>query len=375
MACTTTTSMYLNISTQICASGSASRSGNTVTISGTLSVSQSGSWNTNAIYAYIEDQTEWTKVKNAGNVSSGSASFSFSFTTSSSGTRTYTAIFQVFNNAESGGVGGTASVSFSVSYPSGASAPSGGYINDINSYWEAAYGINVATSAAGVTNDGGATLTDLYWCVSQSAYSSSVAKKYQNISNGSPGRINEVSGTTGTYFDLVGNTQYYVSLHAANSAGSYNYTGQTVVTAPEPFTISYVSTTFNTATIYYDTTNDGGYYAKTFEYSLDGGETWNLIEVITGGALVSRTYTITGLKDSTKYSLRTRVRTTAGTTECFPTDFSTAYVTPNFYSSVSSQATHTNKFYAGSNSGAKKIYKMYCSRNGRATPFFVRHIT
>ena len=124
MGCVNTTGMYLNINTQICASGSASRSGNTVTISGSFSVKQTNSWNLNAIYAHVSGRTGWVKVKPYGN-SGGtwSANFSFSFTDANAGSATYTAIFQVYNNAESGGVGNTASTTFSASWASAVSAP------------------------------------------------------------------------------------------------------------------------------------------------------------------------------------------------------------------------------------------------------------
>lgn len=124
MACSTTTGMYLGVSTTICASGSASRSGNTVTISGSFSVSQSGSWNLNAIYAHVSGRTGWTRVKPYSN-SGGtwSANFSFSFTDANAGSGTYTAIFQVYNNAESGAVGNQASVNFSASWGSNVSQP------------------------------------------------------------------------------------------------------------------------------------------------------------------------------------------------------------------------------------------------------------
>lgn len=124
MGCVNTTGMYLNVNTQICASGSASRSGNTVTVSGSFSCSQSNSWNLNAIYAHVSGRTGWVKVKPYSNSGgSWSANFSFSFTDANAGSATYTAIFQVYNNAESGGVGNTASTTFSASWASAVSQP------------------------------------------------------------------------------------------------------------------------------------------------------------------------------------------------------------------------------------------------------------
>ena len=124
MACSTTTGMYLGVSTTICATGSASRSGNTVTISGTVSVSQGNSWNLNAIYATINGYTGWIKVKPYSNSGgSWSANYSFSFTDANAGSRNFSAVFQVYNNAESGGVGAQASVGYSVSWGSNVSQP------------------------------------------------------------------------------------------------------------------------------------------------------------------------------------------------------------------------------------------------------------
>lgn len=124
MACTNTTAMYLGINSQICASGSASRSGSTVTVSGSFSINQGNSWNTNAIYACVSGRTGWVKVKNAGNVATGSANFSFSFQDNNAGSANFTAVFQVYNNAESGAVGGQGTVSFPVSWAAGYTNPS-----------------------------------------------------------------------------------------------------------------------------------------------------------------------------------------------------------------------------------------------------------
>ena len=124
MACKYTTSMYLNVGTTICASISCSRSGSTINVWGSASVSQGNAWNLNAIYACVDGGTGWFRVKPYTN-SGGSweSGFSFSFSDNNAGSRGYTVWFAVYNNAESGSVGGWDSVYVDFSYGANYTAP------------------------------------------------------------------------------------------------------------------------------------------------------------------------------------------------------------------------------------------------------------
>lgn len=124
MACKYTTSMYLGVGTTICASISCSRSGSTINVWGSASVSQGNAWNLNAIYACVDGGTGWFRVKPYTN-SGGSweSGFSFSFSDNNAGSRGYTVWFAVYNNAESGSVGSWDSVYVDFSYGANYTAP------------------------------------------------------------------------------------------------------------------------------------------------------------------------------------------------------------------------------------------------------------
>lgn len=326
MSCTTTTGMYLNVSTDICASASASRSGNTVTVSGTFSVSQGNSWNYNAIYAYVDGQTSWTKVKPYKSDGGGywEASFSFSFDDSNAGTRSYNAIFQVWNNAESGTVGNSASVGFSVSYGAANSAPTGLSVTNIvrgQEYFTA----NVSITGWGVGS--GTRYRELQvWTQGmveprryQPAYGDSLSGNItcNNSSNGS--------------LTIVPNTMYTLGIYATNgsvAAGSYNASDYT--TLPPTPTISNIGVGATTAEFTYGVPNQGGKYDMTLKYQLDGGSAVT-VTTLTGSGVKSGTFTVTGLSSGTTHTITAALSTPAGEVVSNTVTFTTATPSPKLY--------------------------------------------
>lgn len=319
MGCTTTTAMYLNISTDICASASTSRSGNTVTVSGTFSVNQPGGYNLNAIYAYVDGSTTWQRVKTA-NSRSGSANFSFSFTDAGAGSRTYTAVFQVWNNAESGPVGNTASTTFSVSWSAGGSAPSNGYINGLTSTYNGTE-LQFYASSVGV-NDGGLALNlNRFQICEVPLTGSGLSTQTVDFTNGQPATLTQSNSTpTHSGVTIVGNHLYYSGLTARNSVGPYYYNGPFIVTPCEPATFSFEPIDSHSISVSYITVADGGYYSKTIEYSLDG-ENWNIGATVSSSTVSSGTFTISSLDSYKDYTIRFRVRTDAGSTNCNSINF------------------------------------------------------
>lgn len=360
MGCTTTTAMYLNISTEICASASASRSGNTVTVSGTFSVNQPGGYNLNAIYAYVDGQTTWQRVKTA-NSRSGSANFSFSFQSSSAGSATYTAVFQVWNNAESGPVGGAASTTFSVSWPASGSAPSNGQIENLAVQYN---GTELEFSSTKVSvSDGGLTLTLRRFEICEVPLTQSgIAAQIKTFTVDQPITLTQSDSTAHDGgITIVGNHLYYSGLCAQNSVGTYYYDGPSIVTPCEPASFSIALIDNQSATISYDTIADGGYYSKTIEYSLDG-KNWNTGATVSSSAATSGTFTVSSLDPYKEYTIRFRVTTPAGSTD----SGSFALLRPKFYGSVASLTEKTNKLYGSLNNQSKAIVKFYASKNGRA---------
>lgn len=382
MACTTTTAMYLNISTQICATVSTTdRVGNDIYVTGLFNVDQTSPYNLDAIYAKVDGYTNPVIVKQR-NTNTGYEAFSFNFTDSSAGTRTFTCTFYVGNSAGTQ-VGNTASVSFSVSYPAAGSAPSNGYINNLSSYWGISDQAIVIHSTSVGCNSGGLTLSEMQVKFGTTPYTDSGwpdASTHATfaISNGQEVWCTDRYRTSGT-LSIIGNKQYYSGIYAANSAGSYRYKtadgAPTIVTVPPQVDV-WINNANNSPTtkqigVWFRA--NGGYYTQTFQYRINGGS-WVNGTTKTGGTAETKYVNLTGLTPHTAYTVETRVTTTAGTTVGPTVSFMTPNDTDNLYGSTSGLATHINALYGSVNSQAKKICKLYGSVNGVAKPIFIRHV-
>lgn len=132
-----------------------------------------------------------------------------------------------------------------------------------------------------------------------------------------------------TYYwnGLTANTAYHVRARASNAQTSSNYSADTLaVTLAETPTVSLESTDGESATFSYATEADGGYYAKTIEYSLDGGSTWNTALTITTGDATNGTFTVEGLTSGETYEIKVRTTTSAGSSSAETISFTAGAV-------------------------------------------------
>lgn len=159
------------------------------------------------------------------------------------------------------------------------------------------------------------------------------------------------------------NTQYYYGGYANNTQRSASTVTGQLVTAPPTPTVSLGTVKSSVVTVDYSIPADGGFYTKTFEYSIDGGTTWETVGTIPSTATTG-SFTINGLTPNTSYTIKTRTSTTAANT--YGTDLT--LVTPNgspLYGSVNSEATRITKLYGSVNGQTKRIKKLYGSDNGQ----------
>lgn len=374
MPCKTTTAMWLGVSTNICASGSASRSGNTVTVSGTYSVSQGNSWNKNAIYACVDGRTGWTRVKpyyNGGG--SWSTNFSFNFQDSSAGSATYTAWFAVYNDAESSSVGAWDKVEFSVSWPSASTPPTGLGANNIVRGVEN-FTANVYISSWGSGGTSAGRYRELQ-CWTYDPNNLTQPRRYQPVYGDSLSgniTVSNSSSYSQAYgpLNITGNTLYTLGLYASNGAsavGSQRLGDYTTLAYAPVLTLDSING--STLTINYTTRADGGRYEKTYEYSIDGGTTWTTFATLSTGAASSGSFTTTGYTPGTPYVIKSRVTTQSGTTNA---NDLTIYEPPKnkFYGPVNGEATNAYKMYGSVNGQTKEIKKLYGSVNGESIRIF-----
>lgn len=343
--------------------GTVSRTGNTVTLSGmTLSLtSRYGNSYGSGSYSFTVNGTSTSFTINASGYNLGSHSLnSTSFSVSTS--QTSASVSWRSSDGKSG--------SFTVSFPSGGSAPSGGYINGLSAVWNNTAGeIQVSTTSAGVSNTGGSALTALSWLLTESPYVSGIARVQRGLpSNGAASTLsNSLNAWSAGVIDVGPNKRLYSGLYAVNSTGNYRYQGSSIITPAAPLQIIGYSIGDTSAVLTYATIADSGYYDKTLEYSIDGGTTWTTIATATGGSVATGTFTITGLTADTQCTIKTRVTTTAGATVAPDITITTdSGKNIAFYAPVNDEAKKAQILYGSVNSQSALISKLYGSANGES---------
>lgn len=241
MACIYTTDMYLNIGTDICASISASRSSGSTNVHFDVTFSEDQqrgqtyySWNTNAIKAAVDGYTGWITVKAAGNAASGSASTSFDINVGNynSGSRTFDIIFAVFNNAESGTVGGIPRFQVSASWGASATQPSTPSVSIAERYTDGAK-FNVSISSYGSPGSASGRYIEAA-ILNQNTYGATY--KFQTAQDTASSAITVRDGSyRGGTLSIKSNTKYYYGGYASNTVlNKSTVTGQFITLAVAP---------------------------------------------------------------------------------------------------------------------------------------------
>ena len=140
-------------------------------------------------------------------------------------------------------------------------------------------------------------------------------RRYQPVYGNTLSSTITANNSSNGSLTITGNTRYTIGAYASN--GSLNTSsvriGDYATLAPKD-TLSFSSATSSTATVNYSVPADGGFYTKTLQYSIDNGSTWVTYDTISNGNAKSSSFTISGLDANTQYTLKSRVTTTAGTT-------------------------------------------------------------
>lgn len=363
MACITTTDMYLNLSTNICATITASRtSGSTnVHFSVTFSESQEGGQycNLNAIKAKVDGYTDWITVKEYGNIWSGSNSTSFDVNVGNydAGSRTFDVVFAVFNNAESDVVGDTASFQVSVGWGSSATAPAQPSVSVVERY---TYGVklHVAVSDWGVPGD--ASGRHLEGQIGVSPRWGSSPRRYRVAAAGVAEAdiiVGDISGTySGGYLNIKSNDYYAVGGYASNTmASSSRMIFKPITTLPAaPVGSAFQSTGPTTAQFKIADTSEGDalIIRLQYRYKKHSDSTYPSTWTNAGtGNHHTATVNLTSLTSGSPYDIQLRAQ--AGTSSDYSsiTTYENAFTTEdvtlsitNWSSSYVSKATSTTTF-------------------------------
>ena len=126
---------------------------------------------------------------------------------------------------------------------------------------------------------------------------------------------NSSSVTSGSSFRITGNTMYTLGVYADNG---YTNTGSQRVgnytTLPYAATLSLNKAHSSSLDINCATPANGNAYPQKIQYSIDGGTTWKDGITVTGSSAQTNVMTISGLNANTQYTIKSRVTTSAGTT-------------------------------------------------------------
>lgn len=180
---------------------------------------------------------------------------------------------------------------------------------------------------------------------------------------------NDLSGTitcnnsSSGSLTIRGNTMYTLGAYASNgnvSTGSQNKGNYT--------TLAYASTNHSvdniemtSARLNWTIPADGGKYDKNYYYSLDNGSTWILAKTYSGGSAGTGSCDISGLSPCSQYTIKFKVVTSAGTTNCPDFTFKTS---GGLYGSVNGQTKKVTKLYGSVSGQTKEIKKLYASVGG-----------
>ena len=199
------------------------------------------------------------------------------------------------------------------------------------------------------TNTSDYTALNVSWGTASYGTPSTGTSYVYRGTSASPTQLQYTKTTTGTSLwtntGCTPNTRYYYRARAKNDADLWSsYSADSdAVTLARPANVSISNTTDTSITVSYSTYADGGEYDKDIQYSIDGGTTWVTGDTVTGGSVATGTFTISGLTAHTSYTIRTRVSTTAGTSN--GTTLSAIATHVRLYGSVNSETKWAKKLY------------------------------
>lgn len=187
--------------------------------------------------------------------------------------------------------------------------------------------------------------------------------RYATASNTSSAAIT-VNNASGGSLNIKPNTMYYYGGFASNTQANSSVVTSQFVTKVNAPVFSLAGKTSTTATILYQTEADGGYFTKNIEYSLDDGSNWITGAYVTARNQTTGTFVISNLDPTRSYSIKTRVRTTAGIT--LGPDLNISLKTVKLYAPVNDEGVRINQLYTSVDNVAEPVKKIYGSVSGEA---------
>ena len=357
-------------------SGNTSRSGNTVTLSGmSLALSwppyASGSWAVS--FTVNGTTTSRTMAANTGSYALNNTSLSVGTSQTSAN----------IGWSSSDGYSG----SFTVTFPAGGSAPSGGAVTYNSCTWNS---VNITSTVAGWGSGYSGTPNLEQIVVRSSATSSNwqstgrIVKQNATTSLSSTQSVSNANAslTLDGGITVRGCTSFKVAMWGSTNIGSTNAFDNTVrYTPPSPLTIA--SATLNglgpdlkykaslLATGGNSTNNENVTVETFYRYKKSTESNYSAwTSMGTGTPWTQKSATLTGLDSNTTYNIQFSQVYQSQRSEIKSVDLPTGDYPYKLYGSVNDEARQIVKLYASVNGQARQITKLYGSVNGEARRIF-----
>lgn len=353
-------------------SGTVSRSGNVVTISGmslyfTLDVFGTGSA-TEPVYIVDADNNDavLSTTTVTWNMGSGKKTSNTVALNNASVTLPATATSRhIALKAE----GGDYAV-FTINFSANATPPSGGFVSGFT------YKPNrFENIEAGVTSIGtGGSMTRVRIAVASAPFGAGVPCRYEQIDylSDTLSVTNESQAWNGG-ITITPNTRYYIGVYAYNGVLDYYYSSEGLAfTTVNKNTIDVGEVTTHGATFTFHIEADGNYKDKVLQYSLTDGASWSTFATVTSGDATTKTLSIASLEPNRTYKLRSRIQLGVDGVTVYNDDvyFSVPSEQQPFYCSVNGKTKKVMKLYCSVNGKTKEVTKLYGSVNGKTKRVF-----
>ena len=343
--------------------GNVSRSGNTVTLSSmTLSITPRYSSSGTSNWSFTVHNSTFSGRINHPPTSISIPNTSFGVST----TQTSASVGWSSSDGYSG--------SFSVSFPSGATSPTGLTVSVVGK------GPDYVTMATSINSYGTPSsandryISAIIWSKDLAQYGGNPhmeTKAYRSTS--ATLTVNNSSEVVWGKVNILPNTLYSYGAFATNtSIGARVYHQAGVVTTPNAPTCTVSEVTPTSATINYSYASDGGASKQDLIY-YEVGQPHDAQKVgeKTGGASGSGSFVIEDLEPNTRYLFSVRWRDTTGAESPAATVEVTTSTEPSkLYGSVNGFSKRINKLYGSVNGETKEIVKLYGSVDGQTKRVF-----
>ena len=246
---------------------------------------------------------------------------------------------------------------FTVTFPSGATPPTGLNVTSLSTTQ------NTVTGTVSITGWGEGADSNRYLELSVSNNKTTDSRRYKAGTKGSTSTSQTltVNNSSSGSMTISPNTSYYIGAYATNGKASTGvlWNWGSVVTKPATPTASNSNVLRHTATLTITAPAQGTAQTMTAYYKIGSGSWVNAGTIAQNS---TKTVSLANLDANTAYTITVKVSNTSGDSATATTSFTTK---PALYCSVSDKTKGVKKLYCSVNGKTKRVVKLYGSVNNK----------